>query len=316
MNIGILVPTRGVVMQSARRPPVDECWAMARLADQAGYDAVWVGDSIVAKPRLEPLTTLAYVAGMTTRVRLGTAVLLPALRHPVVLGGQLANVDQISRGRLVVGVGIGWSLPSAEREWAACGADHKRRVRRLEEHVAVWRRLWRGEPLTERGEDYELTGHTIGPLPWTEAGPPVLITAGNRGEMLPAQFERFARLGDGIITTYIHPEECGVIRELAEAALARHGRAGAAFPLCVYTTVRMEDDVRTAERVTTEFLAAYYGGGVSERGLMGLGPRDVVVGALRRYAEAGATDLCIRFIGDDQLPQLERFTREVLPELG
>jgi alkanesulfonate monooxygenase SsuD/methylene tetrahydromethanopterin reductase-like flavin-dependent oxidoreductase (luciferase family) len=316
MNIGVLVPTRGVVMQSARRPPVDECWAMARLADQAGYDAVWVGDSIVAKPRLEPLTTLAFVAGMTTRVRLGTAVLLPALRHPVVLAGQIANVDQISRGRLVVGVGVGWSLPSAEREWAACGADHKRRVRRLEQHVALWRRLWDGAPLTETGEDYALTEHTIGPLPWTEAGPPVLITAGNRGEMLPAQFDRFARLGDGIITTYIHPEECRVIRELAEAALARHGRAGTAFPLCVYTTVRMEDDVRTAERVTTDFLAAYYGGGVSERGLMGLGPRDVVIGALRRYAEAGATDLCIRFIGDDQLAQLERFTREVLPALG
>jgi alkanesulfonate monooxygenase SsuD/methylene tetrahydromethanopterin reductase-like flavin-dependent oxidoreductase (luciferase family) len=84
----------------------------------------------------------------------------------------------------------------------------------------------------------------------------------------------------------------------------------------VYTTVRMEDDVRTAERVTGEFLAAYYGGGVSERGLMGLGPRDAVVDALRRYAEAGATDLCVRFIGDDQLAQLERFTREVLPALG
>ena len=97
MRIGVLLPTRGVVMQSARRPPVDECWAMARLADRAGYDAVWVGDSVVAKPRLEPLTTLAYVAGMTTRVRLGTAVLLPALRHPVVLAQQIANVDQISR---------------------------------------------------------------------------------------------------------------------------------------------------------------------------------------------------------------------------
>jgi alkanesulfonate monooxygenase SsuD/methylene tetrahydromethanopterin reductase-like flavin-dependent oxidoreductase (luciferase family) len=189
-------------------------------------------------------------------------------------------------------------------------------VRRLEEHVAVWRRLWRGAPLTERGQDYALTEHTIGPLPWTEAGPPVLITAGNRGEMLPAQFDRFARLGDGIITTYIHAEECRLVREHAEKALARHGRAARDFPLCVYTTVRLEDDVRTAERATTEFLTAYYGGGVSERGLMGLGPRDVVVGALRRYAEAGATDLCIRFIGDDQLAQLERFTREVLPELG
>ena len=99
---------------------------MARHADRAGYDAVWVGDSIVAKPRLEPLTTLAYLAGITSRVRLGTAVLLPALRHPVVLAHQIANVDQISRGRVVLGLGVGWSLPSAEREWTACGADHKR----------------------------------------------------------------------------------------------------------------------------------------------------------------------------------------------
>jgi len=288
---------------------------MARHADAAGYDAVWVGDSIVAKPRLEPLTTLAYVAGITERVRLGTAVLLPALRHPVVLAGQIANVDQISRGRVVLGLGVGWSLPSAEREWAACGADHKRRVRRLEEHVAIWRRLWRGEPLTHRGDDYELTEHTIGPLPWTEAGPPVLITAGNRGEMLPAQFDRFARLGDGIITTYVHAEECRLIRERAEEALARHGRPCTDFPLCVYTTVRMEDDPRVAERLTTEFLDKYYGGGVHSRGTMGLGPPQAVIAALRRYAAAGANDLCIRFIGDDQLAQLERFTREVLPAL-
>src|SRR5207253_11021993 len=152
----------------------------------AGYDAVWVGDSIVAKPRLEALTTLAYLAGITTRVRLGTAVLLPALRHPVVLAHQIANVDQISRGRVVLGLGVGWSLPSAEREWAACGADHKRRVRRLEEHVETWRALWRGAPLTRMRDDLSLSEHTIGPLPWLAVGPPVLLTAGNRGEMLPA----------------------------------------------------------------------------------------------------------------------------------
>ena len=313
MRVGVLIPTRGVVMQSARRPPVEECWTMARLADQAGYDAVWVGDSIVAKPRLEPLTTLAYLAGITTEVRLGTAVLLPALRHPVVLAHQIATVDQISRGRVVLGLGVGWSLPSAEREWAACGADHKRRARRLEEHVEVWRMLWRGEPVTYRGPDVDLVDHTIGPLPWTEDGPPVLITAGNRGELLPAQFDRFARLGDGIITTYLHAEECCLVRERAHEALARHGRALRDFPLCVYTTVRLEDDVRTAERVTAEFLTTYYGGGVHQRGTMGLGPADAVITALRRYADAGATDLCIRFIGDDQLAQLERFTAEVLP---
>jgi alkanesulfonate monooxygenase SsuD/methylene tetrahydromethanopterin reductase-like flavin-dependent oxidoreductase (luciferase family) len=288
---------------------------MARLADAAGYDAVWVGDSIVAKLRLEALTTLAYLAGITSRVRLGTAVLLPALRHPVVLANEIANVDQISRGRLVLGLGVGWSLPSAEREWAACGADHRRRVRRLEEHVQVWRLLWCGEPATYRGEDTELADHAIGLLPWSDGGPPVLITAGNRGELLPAQFDRFARLGDGIITTYVHAEECRGVRERAEEALARRGRVVPSFPLCVYTTVRIEDDPRTAERITAAFLSAYYGGGVHQRGTMGLGPAEVVIAALRRYAEAGATDLCIRFVGDDQRAQLERFTAEVLPSL-
>ena len=187
---------------------------MARRADQAGYDAVWVGDSIVAKPRLEAVTTLAYLAGITTRTRLGTAVLLPALRHPVVLAHQLANVDQISRGRVVLGLGVGWSLPSAEREWAACGADHKRRVRRLEEHVQLWRTLWRGDPVTYQGD--------------------------------------------------------GVDRRPLRGPRQRPDRVS------VYTTVRLDDDPRTAARVTEEFLATYYGGGVHSRGTMGLGPADVV----------------------------------------
>jgi alkanesulfonate monooxygenase SsuD/methylene tetrahydromethanopterin reductase-like flavin-dependent oxidoreductase (luciferase family) len=315
MRIGVLIPTRGIVMRSARRPAVDECWDMARHADEAGYDAVWVGDSIVAKPRLEPLTTLAYIAAMTRRVRLGTAVLLPALRHPVVLAHQIANVDQISRGRLALGLGVGWSLPSAEREWAACGMDHRRRAKRLEEHVEVWRLLWRGEPVTWRGDGVALVEHTIGPLPWTPAGPPVLITAGNRGELLPAQFHRFARLGDGIITTYVDAGECRGVREGAEEALARQGRALPGFPLCVYTTVRLDDDARRARRETMDFLAAYYGGGVHQRGTMGLGPAGAVIAALREYGDAGVTDLCVRFVGDDQRAQLERFTREVLPAL-
>src|SRR5262249_53607659 len=133
--------------------------------------------------------------------------------------------------------------------------------------------------------------------------------------MLPAQFDRFGRLGDGIITTYVHAEECRLVRERAEEALARRGRAGTPFELCVYTTVRMENDPRTAERVTTEFLATYYGGGVHSRGTMGLRPAAVVTGPLERYAAAGVSAPCIRLVGDDQLAQLERFPAEVLPAL-
>ena len=315
MRLGILIPTRGVVMQSARRPPVDECWAMARAADEAGFDAVWVGDSVVAKPRLEAMTTLAYLAAITEHVRLGTAVLLPTLRQPVIMAQLIANVDQIARGRVIVGVGVGWSLPSAELEWAACGMDHRRRARRLEEQIELWRLLWRGEPVSQEGAGYALSEHTIGPLPWNPEGPPVWITAGNRGEIYPAQIDRFGRLGDGIMTTYVEPEECVRLRELGAAALERHGRPDPEFPLCVYTTVRLDDDAETAEQLTHAWLATYYGGSrpLQDRGIMGIGPADAVIAALKRYEAVGVTDLCIRFSGEDQREQLERFSREVLP---
>jgi len=315
MRLGVLLPHRAVVIQSTRRPPLEECWTVARLCDEAGMD-IWVGDSIVAKPRVEPLTTLAYCAAITTRARLGTAILLPALRQPTVLAHALASLDQVSNGRLVLGLGAGWGLPEIVREWEACGRPHKRRGRDLEEHVTVWRKLWSGEPVTYEGADFKLTQHTTGPLPWTEAGPPILITAGNRGEIIPAQIDRVGRLGDGVITTYLTDDDIRKLRTLCLEAFEKHGRARRDFPLCVYTTVRIEDDVATAERVTTEFLAKYYGGGVNFRGLMGLGPPGAVVDTLARYREAGVTDLCIRFAGTDQLPQLERFIRDVAPQLA
>jgi len=312
MRLGVLLPHRGVVIQSARRPPVEECWTVARMADAADMD-VWVGDSIVAKPRLEPLTTLAYVAAITTRARLGTAILLPALRQPTVLAHALANIDQISGGRLVPGLGVGWKLPAIEREWEACGRVHKRRVKDLEEHVVVWRKLWSGQPVTYQGSDFKLTEHTIGPLPWLEAGPPILMTAGNRGEFIPAQIDRFARLGDGIITTYLTDDDCRKLRQLGDEALAKHGRSLPNFPICVYTTVRIADDVARAEADTQKFLQEYYGGGVNYRGLMGLGPAAKVVETLKLYEAAGVTELCVRFAGTDQIAQLEQFIRDVAP---
>jgi alkanesulfonate monooxygenase SsuD/methylene tetrahydromethanopterin reductase-like flavin-dependent oxidoreductase (luciferase family) len=312
MRLGVLLPHRAVVLQSARRPAVEDCWRIARLCDEADMD-IWVGDSIVAKPRLEPLTTLAYAAAITRRARLGTAILLPALRQPTVLAHALANLDQISRGRLVLGLGVGWKLPEIEREWEACGRVHRKRVRELEEHVQVWRTLWSGEPVHYAGDEFKLTAHTIGPLPWNEAGPPILITAGNRGEFIAAQIDRVGRLGDGVITTYLTDDDCRRLRLQCDEAFEKHGRPRPGFPLCVYTTVRLEGDAKRAETLTREFLQKYYGGGVNYRGLMGLGPPAAVIDTLKRYESAGVTDLCIRFAGADQVQQVERFIREVAP---
>lgn len=99
MRLGVLIPHRSVVIESARRPPIEECWALARMCDAAGMD-LWVGDSIVAKPRLEPLTTLAYVAAITRRARLGTAILLPALRQPTVLAHVLASIPRCASRKM------------------------------------------------------------------------------------------------------------------------------------------------------------------------------------------------------------------------
>lgn len=158
-----------------------------------------------------------------------------------------------------------------------------------------------------------LNEHTIGPLPWHKAGPPILITAGNRGNLIPAQLDRFARLGDGIITTYLTDDDCRTLRARGEEALAQHGRPLPDFPLCVYTTVRLDADVEQAETTTRAFLQQYYGGGAHDHGLMGLGPASTVIDIIERYEAAGVTDLCIRLVGDDQEAQLEQFIHEVVP---
>src|SRR5260370_36167567 len=99
---------------------------MARAAEQAGYDSVWAGDSLLARPRAEPLTLLGAIAAATAQVHLGTAVLLPLLRHPLSLTHAVATLDRICQGRLTLGVGPGAPVPGTAAELAAlaAGSDH------------------------------------------------------------------------------------------------------------------------------------------------------------------------------------------------
>jgi alkanesulfonate monooxygenase SsuD/methylene tetrahydromethanopterin reductase-like flavin-dependent oxidoreductase (luciferase family) len=110
------------------RPALTKIIDFAEQAEASGYDSVWVGDSILAQPGLEALTTLAAVAARTTRMKLGTAVLLPALRHPVVLANEAANLDILSNGRVILGLGIAAKHPAVEREFSACGMAFNRRI--------------------------------------------------------------------------------------------------------------------------------------------------------------------------------------------
>ena len=95
-KLGLLLPTRGLLLRGDQPSNADRVFRMAERVEEAGLDSVWVGDSLIAKPRLEPLATLGALAARTSRVRLGTAVLLPALRHPVLMAQTMATVDLIS----------------------------------------------------------------------------------------------------------------------------------------------------------------------------------------------------------------------------
>ena len=140
VEFGILLPTREAVMSG--RPETAPMLAMAERAEAVGFDAVWIGDSLTARPRHEPLTLLAAVAARTRRVRLGTAVLLPALRNPVVLAQIVGTLDRIAEGRVILGVGIAADTPAIRKEFAAAGVPWDRRVGRFLEMLEICRALW------------------------------------------------------------------------------------------------------------------------------------------------------------------------------
>ena len=110
VKLGYLLPTRERVMVGVHETaPVLK---LAETAEAVGLDSVWIGDSLLAKPRHDPLTLLAAVAARTRRIALGTAVLLPMLRNPVLLAQQAATIDQLSEGRLILGVGTARDVPA------------------------------------------------------------------------------------------------------------------------------------------------------------------------------------------------------------
>src|SRR5579864_6883992 len=166
-RVGYLLPTREAIMQG--RPETGPLLALAERAEALGYDAVWVGDSLLARPRHDPLTLLAAVAARTKRAELGTAVLLPALRNPVVLAQQIATLDQISQGRYILGVGIASDVPNIRAEFVAAGVPFEKRVGRMLEGLRLCRELWTGKPVSWNGR-WVLEDQTLGPVPHRPGG--------------------------------------------------------------------------------------------------------------------------------------------------
>ena len=186
IRIGYLLPTRERVM--AGQPQAAPLLELAERAERLGFDSVWAGDSLLARPRHEPLTLLAAVASRVRRVDIGTAVLLPALRNPVLLAHQVATLDQVAEGRLILGVGIAADVPNIRQEFIAAGVPFEKRVGRLLEGLRLARLLWSGKPVDWDGR-WKVEHGILGPTPYCQGGPPIWI-----GGSLPASLDRAGRL--------------------------------------------------------------------------------------------------------------------------
>ncbi|SDK62515.1 LLM class flavin-dependent oxidoreductase [Natronorubrum texcoconense] len=315
---GYVLPTRGVVLsaddsleQAARVQ--SEVIGLARRAESLGFDGVWAGDSVLAKPRLEPLSTLAAVAGATESVTLGTAVYLPQLRHPVHVAHQTATVDLVSGGRLALGVGVGVG-DGVETEHDQLDVPYERRGALLDEGLEILEGLWSNDPVSVDGEFFELDDADIGIRP-CGSSPPIYIASAtfDPRDGFPRQIrDRIATRGGGWLPIGMSPEmyEGGLdrAREIVDDA----GRDPAGFDAAYYHDVVIAETEAAAIDQARDFLDRYYPswGALSDddiRNRGAFGPPSVVADHLERYADAGVETFITRFTAADQREQLRRF---------
>ena len=295
MKLGYLLPTREQIMEG--RPETGPMLELATRAEAMGFDSIWVGDSLLARPRHEPLTLLAGVAGRVPRVQIGTAVLLPALRNPVLLAHQVATLDQVSEGRLILGVGIAADRPNIRAEFTAAGVPFDKRVGRMMEGLRLCKALWTGQPVDWDGR-WQVSQGVLAPTPYRPDGPPLWI-----GGNLQASLERAGKSFDGWFPIAPSPElfatQWADIKQAARAA----GRDAARMTGAMYLTVAIDENTQRADDRLNAFLEGYYGEPAARsrrRQASYAGPEAGVAEWLHNYAQAGASHLMIRFAGDHE----------------
>jgi alkanesulfonate monooxygenase SsuD/methylene tetrahydromethanopterin reductase-like flavin-dependent oxidoreductase (luciferase family) len=303
LRIGYLLPTREAIMEG--RPAAGPLLALAERAENLGYDSVWVGDSVLARPRHEPITLLAGVAARTRRVKLGTAVLLPALRNPVLLAHQVATLDQVSEGRVILGIGIASDVPNIRAEFLAAGVPFEKRVGTMMEGMRLCKALWSGTPVDWDGRWHVGQG-VLGPTPAQPGGPPIW-----GGGSAPAALERAAKHFDGWFPNGPDAKGWGEQWRKVQAIAREAGRNPGDLEAALYLTLTVDEDAARAERRMDDFLSAYYGQRpdvMKKRQACFSGPAAAAAEWLSGYVREGASYLVLRFAGSAE-QHLETFAR-------
>jgi alkanesulfonate monooxygenase SsuD/methylene tetrahydromethanopterin reductase-like flavin-dependent oxidoreductase (luciferase family) len=295
--VGVLLPSRETVMIG--RQDAAGLVDFARRAEDMGFDSVWTGDSPLARPRADPFSLLGAVAAATSRITIGTAALTATLRHPVLGAHAAATVDQISNGRLVLGLGAGFPTEESRTEFAALGVPFERRVGRLDETVRIWRRGW-----SEEGADSALP-------PARAGGPPLWLASGDT----PRMIDRTAEHYDGWLPFLPDP---GAYARAWEQIRRRAGELGRHVTPALYATVNLGATAEGSEEELDAYVRAYYRRPLAFMSTIQAyfgGTVDDCLRWLGRYIRAGARHLVLRLGTTEADGQLEVAAERLLPAL-
>jgi alkanesulfonate monooxygenase SsuD/methylene tetrahydromethanopterin reductase-like flavin-dependent oxidoreductase (luciferase family) len=294
-QIGYLLPTREQIMEG--RPETTPLLNLATKAAALGFDSVWVGDSLTARPRHDPLTLLAGVAGRVPGLTIGTAVLLPMLRNPVILAHQVATLDQLSEGKLILGVGFAADRPNIRAEFAAAGVPFEHRIGRMLEGLRLCKALWSGQPVDWDGR-WQTSQAVVAPTPHRPGGP-LLWIGGN----LAGSLDRAGKYFDGWFPIAPSAAEFATGLAHVRTVARKHGRDPESVSGAMYLTVSLDDDAAKAEDRLNSFLERYYNQPapiLRRRQACYAGPAEGLTAWLDAYAESGASHLVLRFAGDHE----------------
>jgi len=315
IEFGLLLHTRDLIRDNAVAD-FAPLWGQAAAAEAAGFDHIWLGDSVTVRSsaRGDCLTTMAALAMATETIGIGTVPMLMALRDPVQLAHALATLDVISRGRLRLGVGVGPMMDQILAQFAACGVPPEEKAGRLSESISLIRRLWAEETVDLDGKYYKINDVGILPKPVQAPTVPIWIAAdGNDTAM-----RRVARLGDGWITTAGTAVEFGHRRRKIDAYAEEYGRSpGAVSPSMFYASFNLDEDGDRARENGWAWMVDFFR---RPRDRLGhytpiFGTPDECVEILRDYAAAGMTCLVARLASKDTIRQTEILLQHVKPRL-